>query len=198
MGADDLTGAGVIHFSRHDLQTTVRRRFAPKPKLISRSICARIRHRPNQTLCDTILELYAELSDFKKSRPNDLASLSAKSISLGSGLRLLDEVISFSHCSQDDDLPLIELTPLPPCSFCGGELFRSVFRCTASCFRDDATDESSGSKILICNLCFVDGRTCRCGSMEPCRLQPLAELTDLRENVASLLGSIGEGDLLRP
>jgi hypothetical protein len=119
--------------------------------------------------------------------------LSAKSGTLERGLRLLDEVIRSSYCSQDESLPLIELTlPPPPCSFCGGELFRTVFCCTDSCIRDGATSGSVDSKILICNLCFADGRACRCGSMTPNRLQPLAGLIELRTNIVTLLGLTDE------
>ena len=162
-------------------------------ELIPCRICTRIRYHPHQILCDTVSKLHGELANLKQLRPNDLVSLSAKSGSLEKGLRLLDEVINLSYCPQDDTLPMIELTPTPPCSFCGGELFRTVFCCTASCAPGTATDGSVNSKILLCNLCFVDGRTCRCGSMEPCRLQPLAELFELRDNVATLLGSINQG-----
>lgn len=163
-------------------------------ELILYSICAQIRYRPLQILCDTVFTLHRELSILKQSQPNDPASLSAKSRSLEIGLELLDEVISFSYCSQDDVLPLIELTPPPPCSSCGGELFRTVFCCIVSCTRDDVTSGSMDSKILICNLCFVDGRGCRCGYMAPYRLRPLAGLIELRENIVNLLGSIDEGE----
>lgn len=164
-------------------------------ELIPCSICAHIRYRPHQILCDTLFGLHGELSNLKQSQPNDLALLSSKSGSLERGLRLLDEVINFSYCSEDEIFPLIELTtPPPPCSFCGGELFRTVFCCTASCTRDGSIGSSAESKIMICNLCFVDGRTCRCGSMAPYRLRPLAELIKLREDVANLLGPIDGGE----
>lgn len=160
-------------------------------KLTLFSICARIRYHPLQILCNTVLKLHEELAHLKRSQPNDpVVSLSAKSETLKRGFRLLDAVISSSYYSQDESLPLIKLSPPPPCSFCGGELFRTAFRCTDSCARDDATSESMGSKILICNLCFVDGRACRCGSMTPYRLQPLDGLIELRTNIAELLGSI--------
>lgn len=154
--------------------------------LIPGSICTQIRHRPHQILCDTVFRLYEELFNLKHSQPNNLALFSAKSGSLETGLGLLDEVINFSYCSQDDILPLIELTPPPPCSFCGGELFRVVFCCTGSCVCDSAG--SVDSKVLICILCFADGRACRCGSMAPYRLRPLAGLLRLREDIATLLG----------
>ena len=153
------------------------------------SVCTKIRYHPHQILCNTVLELHRELFNLKQSQPNDLSLFSAKSGTLKRAFALLDEVVKSSYCLQDELLPLIKLsTPPPPCSFCGGELFRTVFRCKDSCVRDDAISGSVDCKILICNLCFIDGRACRCGSMEPSRLQPLAELIELRENVVDLLG----------
>jgi len=156
--------------------------------LTSSSICAKIRYHPHRILCNTVLELHEELFHLKQSQPNDLLLLSAKSEVLRRVFALLDEVVKSSYCLQDELLPIIKLPTSPsPCSFCGGEIFRTVFRCTNSCVRDDATNDSVDDKILICNLCFIDGCACRCGSMAPHRLQPLAELLDLRANVVNLL-----------
>lgn len=163
-------------------------------KLTLSSICARIRHHPHRILCDTVRQLHEELANLKQSQPSDLTLFSEKSRILERGFRLLDEVINSSYCSQDELLPLIGLTLQPPCSFCGGELFRTVFRCADSCTCDDTTGGSVDSKILICNLCFVDGRACRCGSMKPYRLQPLEGLIELRTNIADLLGLTDEGE----
>lgn len=157
------------------------------------SICAKIRYHPHQLLCSTVLKLRGELVDLKQSQPNDQELLSAKSGTLRRGLRLLDEVIDSTRCSRDDLLPMIKLTsPPPPCSFCGGELFRAVFCCTDSCVRDGAATSPEDSKILICDLCFIDGRACRCGSMEPYRLQPLAGLIELRTSIVDVLGLTDE------
>lgn len=158
-------------------------------KLTPLSICSKIRHRPHQILCDTILKLYEELVNLKKSQESDPLVLSAKSGTLERAFNLLDEVIESSCCPEDESLPLIELTlPPPPCSFCGGELFRTVFCCTNSCVCDDATGGSADRKILICDHCFIDGRCCCCGSMTPYRLHPLDMLIELRRNVTDLLG----------
>jgi len=157
--------------------------------LISFSICTKTRYHPHQILCSTVVKLHEELLNLKRSQTNDPSSLSAKSGTLERVLRLLDEVINSSYCPQDELLPVIELTlPPPPCSFCGGEIFRTVFCCTDSCIRDGATGGSADCKVLICNHCFIDGRACRCGSMTPYRTQPLDRLIELRENVANLLG----------
>lgn len=153
------------------------------------SICAKIRYHPHQLLCSTVRKLHEELSNIKQTQPNDLELLSMKSATLEQGFRILDEVISSTYCLQDDQLPTIELSSLPPpCSFCGGELFRAVFLCTNSCVRDGETDGPQDSKILVCDLCFIDGRACQCGSMEPYRLQPLDRLIELRNSIVNVLG----------
>ena len=146
-----------------------------------------------------MLKLRGELSNIKRTRPNDLELLSTKSATLEQGFKILDEIISSTYCPQDDQLPTIELTLLPPpCSFCGGELFRAIFRCVNSCVCDDATAGPQDSKILICDLCFIDGRACRCKSMEPCRLQPLDELIELRTSIVNILGLTDDDGLGRP
>ena len=156
--------------------------------LIPFSVCAKVRHHPRQVLCSTVLKLYEELSDLKQSQQNNLLLLSTKSGILERGLRLLDEVINSSYCSRDELLPVIDLaSPPPPCSFCAGELFRTVFCCTGSCICDGEASDLVDCKILICDYCFIDGRACRCGSMTPYRIQPLDGLIALRANVASVL-----------
>ncbi|KAF9647382.1 hypothetical protein BDM02DRAFT_3129802 [Thelephora ganbajun] len=160
-----------------------------------RRICAKIRYHPHQILCSIVLKLYEELVNLKRSQPNNLSLLLAKSGILKWGFSLLDEVINSSYCSQDKLLPVVEPTlPPPPCSFCGGELFQTVFCCTDSCVRDGVTSSSVDCKILICNYCFIDGRACRCGSMAPYRIQPLDGLIELRMNIANLLGASDEND----
>lgn len=161
------------------------------------SICVKTRYHPHQIIYTAVLKLYEELIDLKQSQTND-PSLSAKSATLERGFKLLDEVIDYSHCTQDESLPVIELTlSPPPCSFCGGEIFRTVFCCAGSCIRDGATDGSAECKILICSHCFIDGRACHCGSMDPYRLQPLDKLIELRKNIANLL-DLSDGNSLEP
>jgi hypothetical protein len=127
----------------------------------------------------------------KEYQPNDRGPLLAESSTLEQGLRLLDEVICFSHCLNDSEIPTSEpLSPYPSCSFCGGELFRTAFLCAGSCVRDGAADDTAGSKVVFCNLCVVDGRTCRCGSMTPYRFQSLEELVNLRAKIADLLDGL--------
>lgn len=163
------------------------------------SICAKTRYHPHQLVCSTVLKLREELNILKQIQPNDLELLSTKTATLEQGFRILDEVVRSTYCSQDDQLPTIELSsPPPPCSFCGGELFRAIFRCTNSCVRDDATAGPQDSEILICDLCFIDGHACRCGSMEPYRLQPLAGLVELRTSIVNILGLTDDDGLGQP
>ena len=127
----------------------------------------------------------------KGSQPNNLDLLLEKSSTLQQGLRLLDEVISFTHCLRDNEiLASGSLSLYTPCSFCGGEIFRTAFLCAGSCVRDGAAIDTAGSKIVLCNLCVVNGHVCRCGSMTPCRLQPLDGLVNLRTKIADLLDGL--------
>ena len=88
------------------------------------SVCTEVCYHPHQILCSTVLKLHEEFFNLKRSQSNDLSVLSAKSGTLEEGLKLLDEVINSSRCSQEELPPIADLTlPPPPCSFCGGELF---------------------------------------------------------------------------
>lgn len=151
----------------------------------------RTRYRPQRVLYTFLQGLSEEVVNLKEAQPNDLESLSEKSRTLEQGLRLFDEVINFSYCSCDDELPTIEpLSPHTSCSFCGGELFRTAFCCAGSCVRDDAAGDMVDFKIVLCDLCFVDGRACRCGTMIPYRLQSLEGLINLRTKIADVLDGL--------
>lgn len=45
--------------------------------------------------------------------------------------------------------------------------------------------------ITLCEFCFIDGRTCHCGSMAPSRIEALSDLLNLRNNVTEILRSLG-------
>lgn len=154
-------------------------------------ICARLRYRPKQVLYTFLQRLYEDFVSSRESPPNHVGSLRARLDSLERGLRLLEEVISFSHCFHDNEIADIgPLSPHPSCSFCGGELFRTAFLCSGSCTRDGTADTTMGSRIILCNLCVADGRMCLCGSLAPYRLQSLESLVSLRAKISDIVNDL--------
>ena len=100
-------------------------------------------------------------------------------------LGLFDDILISSFCDDDESIPILNTGSLPQlCAFCGGELFRSGFSCAGQCKRNQSPP---GDGIILCASCYVDGRTCECAVMAPCRLQPLSELLKFRDNVCRLL-----------
>lgn len=63
------------------------------------------------------------------------------------------------------------------CDFCGADIFLSSFQCT-SC----SLGGGSGDPICLCPTCVVEGRSCKCGSMEPVQSGDFRELLRSRNN----------------
>ena len=87
-------------------------------------------------------------------------------------LGMVDEILGVESYPEGDQLPSLDMQPSIDltCASCGGEIFLTVFRCEGPCLRDGETEISAKSQVLICPLCFVDGRTCSCQDMRPARV----------------------------
>lgn len=77
------------------------------------------------------------------------------------------------------------------CDFCGADLFQSFFECSSDCVTADnpvdTNHNSTGSGLLLCPSCYAEGRTCKCGTMEPIQYQSFDILLGARANAAALL-----------
>lgn len=103
-------------------------------------------------------------------------------------LRLLDEVLLEGYCRDHESLDLInrpsnELV----CHFCGSCLFLSCFRCVGDCSNTGRDSVPEGSPIFICPTCYVEGRTCGCGNMDPERLSSISHMLQDRNRAAEVL-----------
>lgn len=83
-------------------------------------------------------------------------------------------VLSFSDCTTN-----------LACDFCGADLFQSFFECP-TCNDDHKGAEEVGNGILICPSCYVEGRTCRCGTMEPVQCRSFNALLEARNDAATI------------
>ncbi|KAI0082655.1 hypothetical protein K474DRAFT_1681082 [Panus rudis PR-1116 ss-1] len=76
------------------------------------------------------------------------------------------------------------------CDFCGADIFQSFFECRDCAKLDDhETEEDWGSGVLICPGCYVEGRTCECGSMQAVQCRPFSQLLSARNAAAETLRS---------
>lgn len=109
-------------------------------------------------------------------------------------IKLFDDVLLEEYCQKrqemvcmapaagSDMFPDDSASPSAPegtthatCDFCDTDIFQSFFECR-DCVahrQSDAMDTESShghtndDGLLICPSCYVEGRTCRCGNMEP-------------------------------
>lgn len=76
------------------------------------------------------------------------------------------------------------------CDFCGADIFQSFFEC-GTCNTEDGNEAAGG--ILICTGCYVEGRTCLCGVMDPVQLRPFQSLLADRNHAARILARYKPG-----
>ena len=94
-------------------------------------------------------------------------------------LKLADHVLAEEYASpgQLDDLAEHALTGPLSCDFCGADIFQSFFICGSSC-TPPASEGGEGDNIMVCPMCYVEGRSCPCDRMQPAQV-PIRPLTDL-------------------
>ena len=109
-------------------------------------------------------------------------------------LGIVNEILEVESYPEDDQLPSFEEQPPVDlaCASCGGEIFRMAFDCKSTCLRDGRTGTSNGNKVIICPLCFVDGRTCSCGEMQPLRVREIGPLIETRDMVHDFIRGVAE------
>jgi hypothetical protein len=114
-------------------------------------------------------------------------------------LGIVNEILRVESCPEDvSQLPSFEEQPPVDlaCASCGGEIFQTAFSCEGTCLRDDIAEASNGNKVVICPLCFVDGRTCSCGGMRPLRVREMGPLIKARDMVHDFIRGVAEKFLI--
>ncbi|KAK2466776.1 hypothetical protein APHAL10511_001034 [Amanita phalloides] len=71
------------------------------------------------------------------------------------------------------------------CDFCGADIFQSFFEC-GSCVENPG-QVTVGYGCVVCPRCYIEGRTCRCGSMTPVQCRSFEELLQVRTEAFELL-----------
>ncbi|KAF8201533.1 hypothetical protein BJ912DRAFT_504775 [Pholiota molesta] len=75
----------------------------------------------------------------------------------------------------NDDIRLV-------CDFCSGDIFQSFFECRKCCDVDD-------DPCQLCPACYVEGRNCKCGGMQPMQYQDFQRLIDVRTKSVNLINA---------
>ncbi|KAI0831274.1 hypothetical protein BC628DRAFT_746277 [Trametes gibbosa] len=73
------------------------------------------------------------------------------------------------------------------CDFCGADIFQSFFECKTCQTCTDGSALSPGDGLLICPACYVEGRLCECGEMEPVQCRSFDTLLSDRNEAARVL-----------
>jgi hypothetical protein len=106
-------------------------------------------------------------------------------------LMLFDDIIveeyDPSHASMihlnDTDGPIT-------CDFCSCDVFQSFFECSACARLADpktADQVAPGHGLVICPMCYVSGRTCKCGNMAPRQVRSFSDLFADRDRAVKAL-----------
>ena len=96
-------------------------------------------------------------------------------------VRLFDEILQDDYCSGHGLLDVTDLQGRPlTCGFCGSCLFLSGLFCRGC-------SEERNTSVLLCAGCYIEGRSCRCDTMNPIRLDNFSNMLRDRNNAISSL-----------
>ncbi|KAG6918137.1 hypothetical protein DXG01_016326 [Tephrocybe rancida] len=121
-------------------------------------------------------------------------------------LQLFDSILLEESPPRNRKLHCLQLCSPPPlspgiddapptlvdnltCDFCGADIFQSFFECLDCVSSEEACSSKPkhGDGFVICAGCYIEGRSCSCGAMDPIQCQPFQNLIKLRDAVEKLL-----------
>lgn len=110
-------------------------------------------------------------------------------------LDLFDDVLAQDFTAQHASLPHVSQSGSTysddiACDFCGADVFQSFFECD-KCIPPPSSDNSGvlllGCGLVLCPSCYVEGRSCRCGVMQPVQCRVIGDLFKSRDNAAKAI-----------
>ncbi|KIJ16915.1 hypothetical protein PAXINDRAFT_74465 [Paxillus involutus ATCC 200175] len=112
---------------------------------------------------------------------------------------LFDDILASDYSTTRDSMPHVSQSGSLHnddlhCDFCGADIFQSFFECD-SCVRTPSSQTSSdilavGDGLVLCPLCYVEGRTCRCGEAQPVQCRPFSDLLQIRDRAVRAILSV--------
>ena len=115
-------------------------------------------------------------------------------------LQQINEILQPRHASKRKLKPSVQATRVDAtscnfaCDFCGSDIFQSFFECQQCSINlgdNVEVPQNIGDGLIICPSCYVEGRTCACGSMEPAQCRPFRLLVQTRNKTAGILRRFG-------
>jgi hypothetical protein len=104
-------------------------------------------------------------------------------------LDLLDDVLGEEYFSKYQAMPHVSLSDTShrdniTCDFCAADIFQSFFECMSCASQSPTVHEEMkiGDGIVVCPLCYIEGRSCKCGTMKPTQCRPFDDLLTTRDD----------------
>ncbi|KAI0093671.1 hypothetical protein BDY19DRAFT_918246 [Irpex rosettiformis] len=113
----------------------------------------------------------------------------------------INEILRPRHSSKRKPKPSSQATRVAAtscnfaCDFCGSDIFQSFFECEKCMIypsKDAEGPHTIGDGLILCCSCYVEGRTCACGSMKLAQCRPFSLLLQPRNDAAEVLRRFGE------
>jgi hypothetical protein len=109
-------------------------------------------------------------------------------------LDLLDDVLGEEYSSKYQDMPHADASHQDniTCDFCGADVFQSFFECMSCTSQSHIIYEEMkvGDGIVICPLCYIEGRSCKCGVMKPTQYRPFGDLLRTRDDALCAIRAV--------
>ena len=171
-------------------------RSSVEPK--SSRVCRPEIYRVKRTIYDTLVQRTAALETLLNDTPDStFNSVNPLCKEVDRLIELLDDVLEQEYSTQHRRLRQVtnNFAPGDPghtrdwhtCDFCGADIFLSFFQCD-SC----SLGGGSGDLICLCPTCVVEGRMCKCRSMEPVQSGSFRDLLRSRNNATYKLRDASE------
>lgn len=114
---------------------------------------------------------------------------------------LFDDILAGEFSVSRDSMPHVSQSEMSHtdnlhCDFCGADIFQSFFECD-SCLPASSSGVSAGilpvgDGLVLCPLCYVEGRTCQCGEMQPVQCRPFSDLLRIRDRAVRAIQRIDD------
>lgn len=158
---------------------------------IYRRVCRPETYRVKRTIYDTLMQRAAALETLVNDTPDPThASVNPLCKEVARLIDLLDDVLEQEYSTQHRRLRQVSNGFTPggnerACGFCGADIFLSFFQCDSCSPRD-----GSGGPVCLCPTCVVEGRTCKCKSMEPVQSGSFRDLLGNRNHAMVKLQAV--------
>ncbi|KAG1827118.1 uncharacterized protein BJ212DRAFT_31326 [Suillus subaureus] len=112
-------------------------------------------------------------------------------------LELLDDVLGEEYSPKHQDMPHVSQSDTSHqsnicCDFCGADIFQSFFECLPCALHSPGINDEMkiGDGIVVCPLCYVEGRGCNCGAMNPIQCRPFGDLLRVRDEALHAIRAV--------